>query len=496
MGTRRRGLLLLPSLVVAGCGDGERAEETRVLPREALLDSATCKECHQEHYDEWAGSMHAYASIDPVFRAMNARGQREAQIGNFCINCHAPMAVREAQSADPIDIQQVPEHLQGVTCYFCHNVASVDGAHNNPLTLANDQTMRAQIKNPVKNKAHRSEYSPFVDRETKESSSACGACHDIVTPSPPAPQPVALERTFIEWQGTLFAESAGCASCHMVTKPDSLIATAPGVVNRPHRSIHTFPGVDLALTPFRDEERQRKSVSDFLDTSIHARICVQYLPNGSRFQVQIDNNIVGHNWPSGAAQDRRAWIEAIAYGTSGEVIYSSGVVAEGEDVTTLADPDLWLLRDILKDEQGNDVHMFWEAFQVVERTIPGSATLSVIDPRYFASHPFRIYPRTEGIAGIGGVPARITLRIRVQPMGYDVLDELIALGDLDPVVRKAMPIIDVLPNRGVPNLPYEGSRFTIEWTPALAEDPRFGLTGSIGGRVADGGCATSGQPPS
>jgi len=143
------------SLVILGCGNGEPAAESPPLSREALLDPATCKECHEEHYGEWAGSMHAYASIDPVFRAMNARGQREAQIGNFCINCHAPMAVQEAGSSDTIDIEQVPEALQGVTCYFCHNVAGVDGAHNNPLKLANDQTLRAQFKDPVKNKAHR-----------------------------------------------------------------------------------------------------------------------------------------------------------------------------------------------------------------------------------------------------------------------------------------------------------------------------------------------------
>ena len=482
------------SVVVVGCGNGEPAEETRVLPREALLDPATCKECHEQHYDEWAGSMHAYASIDPVFRAMNARGQREAQIGNFCVNCHAPMAVREAQSSEPIDIDQVPEQLQGVTCYFCHNVESVDGTHNNPLTVANDQTMRGQIKNPVKNSAHRSAYSPFVDRETKEGSSACGACHDIETPSPPAPRPVFLERTFSEWQTTLFAETTSCASCHMAKELDSLIATAPGVVTRPHRSSHTFPGVDLALDPFRDEARQLKSVTEFLDTSIHARLCVQYLPNGSRFKVQLDNNIVGHNWPSGAAQDRRAWVEVIAYGANGEVIYSSGVVPDGGDITKLDDPDLWLLRDILRDEQGNEVHMFWEASEVVKRTIPGSVTTVLTDPRYFDSHPFRIYPRTQGIAGIGGVPSRITLRVRMQPMGYDVLDELIAHGDLDPTVRDAMRILDILPNRGI-KFPYDVDRFTIEWTPALAEDPRFGLRDSIDGRAADGGCVTSGQPP-
>src|SRR5262245_35415498 len=63
---------------------------------EQLKDPETCKTCHQKHYDDWSGSMHAYAADDPLFLAMNDRGQREASIGNMCVNCHAPMAVAAA----------------------------------------------------------------------------------------------------------------------------------------------------------------------------------------------------------------------------------------------------------------------------------------------------------------------------------------------------------------------------------------------------------------
>src|SRR3974377_1954713 len=64
----------------------------------AMLDSTKCLACHKEHYADWSQSMHAYASDDPVFLAMNKSGQRETngQLGNFCVNCHAPMAVRQS----------------------------------------------------------------------------------------------------------------------------------------------------------------------------------------------------------------------------------------------------------------------------------------------------------------------------------------------------------------------------------------------------------------
>src|SRR6266581_6039630 len=68
-----------------------------LLARAEMLDPTTCQKCHADHYRDWSGSMHAYASDDPVFLAMNKRGQRETSgaLGSFCVKCHAPMAVRE-----------------------------------------------------------------------------------------------------------------------------------------------------------------------------------------------------------------------------------------------------------------------------------------------------------------------------------------------------------------------------------------------------------------
>src|SRR5512146_228195 len=89
----RRALLV--ALVLggqAGCGAEHAAPAEGTLPRKELLDPQTCGRCHQDHYREWAASMHAFASTDPLFVAMNQRGQEEAHIGNFCVKCHAPMA--------------------------------------------------------------------------------------------------------------------------------------------------------------------------------------------------------------------------------------------------------------------------------------------------------------------------------------------------------------------------------------------------------------------
>ena len=263
---------LAAGLAAACSGDGGGAPPADTTPyaREKLLDPETCKECHQDHFREWSGSMHAYASTDPVFRAMNARGQKETNgaLGDFCVKCHAPMAVNE-HATDGTDIESVPKQLQGITCYFCHNVTSVTDTHNNPLVLANDQTMRGPILEPLKYKGHAAEYSKLFDDDVSrahfESSNLCGACHDIVVPGhfSGASQDVPLEQTFAEWKGSVFADDStaknkvvlNCTSggtCHMAREKNVPIANPPlphpTMPTRVARHVHDFPAVDTALT--------------------------------------------------------------------------------------------------------------------------------------------------------------------------------------------------------------------------------------------------------
>src|SRR5690606_35581783 len=108
--------------------------------------------------------MHAYATTDPVFRAMHARGQRETgdELSMLCLKRHALMAVNNGtltpDNVAAFDFSALPPAAAGITCYFCQNVKEVAGDHNNPLVLANDQTMRGGIRNAVSTPAHRTEY--------------------------------------------------------------------------------------------------------------------------------------------------------------------------------------------------------------------------------------------------------------------------------------------------------------------------------------------------
>jgi hypothetical protein len=422
-------ILAVASVAAASCGPDD-PEQQVTLTGEALYDPNNCLPCHADQFREWSSSMHAYAAEDPVFFAMNKRMLRETNgaSADFCVGCHAPMALRLGLTKDGSNLPELPAAVKGVTCYFCHAVVAVEGTHNNPLKLADDGVMLGAIRNPAKGMPHRGAYSPLHDRDTPESSSLCGACHDVVTP-----HGAHIERTFDEWKNSLYSKPGpghlSCGKCHM----DGRDARAAQIEGAPTRKVHdhSMPAVDIALTPFFGVEEQRAAVQRLLDTTLITRLCVKQTPLGFVADVTLDNAFAGHEFPSGAAQDRRVWVELIAYDKNGGVILSSGVVEERKAASKHIDPNYWLLRDKIFTTDGRETHMFWEAASVEQNQLPAAITNDPLDPAFIHSVT-RSYP-------LPVPPDRVTMRVRMRPLDFDLLDDLVASGDLDPRFLDKIP---------------------------------------------------------
>jgi len=443
------GLVMLPvvlAAIAAGCTT--KKDEPPLATREQLLDPKTCTKCHADHYREWSGSMHAYASDDPVFRAMNKRGQRETggALGKFCVNCHAPMAVRDGKTTDGLNLDALDPKYKGITCYFCHSIDNVDGAHNASVRLSDDLVMRGEYANPVANDTHRAGYSVLHDRDQADSAKLCGACHDITND-----HGANIERTFAEWQASVFSKLGGgdtCSQCHMNQSPALRpIADAPNVFSREYHS-HAFAGIDTALTPFPEADAQKQAVDDLLKTTLQGSVCVEASGNNSAIAVVLDAAGDGHAFPSGSAQDRRVWVEVVA-SNAGQVVFQSGVVPDKTSVTALQDPNLWLLRDCMFDDQSKEVRMFWQASSFEGNALPAQVTFDPTDKAFFQSHIVQYYPRDPKNNLIRSAIDHVQVRVRLLPMGYDVIDDLVASGDLDGAVRDKLQIHDV---------------FSMEWT--------------------------------
>jgi hypothetical protein len=414
----------------------QRDAAPEFLSRDQLMDPETCKSCHPVHYREWASSMHAYAAQDPVFVAMNTRGQRETsgELGSFCVQCHAPLALREGASHDGLNLDEVPAKLKGVTCYVCHNTVGVGQHFNNSLDFADDVTFRAGIRDPVDTPAHGVSYGAYQDGNRRENSELCGACHDVVVPSG-----VHLERTFEEYESSLFGQLEQgfetCGGCHMPGRK----ARAAELPQAPERTVHAhlWPGVDIALTPFPGQDVQRQAVE--CNLALNTRIRAVNYDGLGTFTVQTET-AAGHKQPSGSAQDRRMWLEVVAYDVNDEVVFESGRIADDEledkaRSDPAYDPQLALYRDWMYDADGSATHNFWEA--APSKAHPdGYESLAL---------PFTVDPSAPHVLTARYTIARhreivrMTLRLRIRPLGLDVLRDLIASSDLEPSVSDRVP---------------------------------------------------------
>jgi hypothetical protein len=429
--------------------------------------------------------MHAYAADDPLFLAMNERGQRDANIGNFCVKCHAPMAV--AAAGDTVVttamLQALPKSQRGVTCYFCHSIEGVADKHNNPLRLANDGVMRGSFRDAVPNEAHASAYSEFLDGTRLESADACGSCHDIVND-----KQAHVERTFEEWTTSVFSKAIQgqtCAQCH-VSRSQRLdvIADGPkvrGVFAR-YRHDHTMPGVDRAITPFPEIAAQDEAVKTFLNLPpvVQTAVCVGSLGSEARIAVIVDNRQSGHNWPSGASQDRQFWFEVTAY-AGGVPVYQSGSVPSGMDPAKAGDEDIWLLRDCMFDERDQETHVLWEAKTIDSLTLPAPVTLDPGNPDYYKSHVTRGFP-LDSTKRIAPHPDRVTLKVWAQAFPYYVFDEFMpelkGLGYTEDELRQTrakLAPVQVTSNVLLTDAGLSNEPGVLEWTMEAAQKTKGGV---------------------
>ena len=95
-----------------------------VFSRDAFPSAQECATCHQQIYDEWASSGHAYASVSPMFHKFEDTINKLAQgtIGYFCLRCHAPVATTMGLRRDQAIWDGPKVFREGVTCVACHRV--------------------------------------------------------------------------------------------------------------------------------------------------------------------------------------------------------------------------------------------------------------------------------------------------------------------------------------------------------------------------------------
>ena len=217
--------------------DGEDPH-LNIYSRGAFPSATECATCHQQIYDEWASSSHAYASVSPMFHKFENTINKLAQgtIGYFCLRCHAPVATTMGLRRDQAIWDGPRVFREGVTCVACHRVKTpytkADGERRiepgevydpvygsgdgNGVDVANKYSQFFKIK---KNSADKSPGQPIHKRaiqfEELKESSFCMSCHQVaVKPG------IKLEVVWDQYRASpACRDGVSCQDCHMGKVP-------------------------------------------------------------------------------------------------------------------------------------------------------------------------------------------------------------------------------------------------------------------------------------
>lgn len=322
-------------------------------PTASDFGSATeCRQCHQRQYDEWIGSMHAYAQVSPVFVAFNDK-VKNMGLGTFCVQCHTPIGTAIGEGANTPNSERADISLMGVQCDSCHIIDKNHGLVSGRFPLSPGRTKYGPFGSgkdgdpkAVRNSTHRSVQADFI-----ESSEFCGQCHDVTDT-----KDLRIEEAFTEWNDSVYAEEGiTCQDCHMRALPgksgqEKVIGPAAIVfgMDLPDRPLsdHSFIGPDNHLIddfPYPDnpEENARIQRAYLEKKNYLLQNCAEIeitapgeVRASSEFEVEVKvtNTGAGHGIPTGFTPERQVWIEIVVKDAMGRVLFVSGDLDNNKDL--------------------------------------------------------------------------------------------------------------------------------------------------------------------
>lgn len=392
--------LVLGFLMLVGCEQGSQPDATpfsvgdmgtgQIEVNQALgllgTEPEFCGQCHEEHFAQWSGSMHAYASKDPVFIAMVNKGIDDTggQIDQFCFQCHTPTASKlgltpVVQNEDgaylDADLTLAPLNT-GVPCVGCHMVERVNATENAQLAYSTTTLYGATV-NDAATEAHPIEVSSLF-ADPYQSSFVCGSCHNVLNP-----RGARLEATFSEWYASDYNQPndpenhQSCVTCHMPLMRGKLVKDGEEEMIHSHR----FIGVDQALIDFPDREKQDELVKELLQNAAELDIRLNREGEEAYLVASVTNTNTGHFLPSGSTADRQMWVHLQVRNEEGLLLYESGSLdsdgnladgVAGHSIDPYSDPDLLLFGQFVFGESGEHVIFPWEVYSTADNLIaPG-----------------------------------------------------------------------------------------------------------------------------
>ncbi len=416
----------------------------------------TCGQCHQQQYQEWSGSVHSLAFLDPIYqgelnKAVKAVGH---DITRQCEGCHSAAGMVTGEIKGPGLAGLSPMALSGVSCDICHSVSGITHwqtpshePENGSLILTTGEQDKPVKRGPFKPSPecgggfHDCEQTSFHLK-----ADLCASCHQVYHYDSHFP----LEETYNEWKHGPYAQlDILCQDCHMVDM--KTFREAADTFRKPARGEyrHFFSGVNYLLTYLSAGAAKKTG-----DQQLAKRLMAQYdmaverlksaaeldvepvYRNGAlvELRVRVKNVRAGHNLPTSLTNVRQMWLEVTARDEKGVVLLSSGSVQP--DGTLPEDARLFN-----SDGMGRDFH-----FAVDPWVVTAFSRHDTIPPRGYKDVFYGFTPP----AGVKQVSLEVKLRYRQadQKVAEALLGavpkdmDLKAIYGLDKVPQ--LPIVDMV----------------------------------------------------
>ena len=229
-------LVLECSLAVAATDESPEDPHLDIYDEEAYPSASKCAGCHQQIYDEWRISNHAYSAISPMFHKFEqAINNLAPTISGFCVRCHISVGSAMGETRDTPLWERSRVSLEGVTCISCHRVSETytKGANGERRIIPGD--IHAPMYGPFTGEAldeviaNKSEYiistnekergkkihTKAIKFEQLSKSEFCASCHQVAVNLG-----IKLEVVWDQYRDSpAFKKGITCQDCHMSNSP-------------------------------------------------------------------------------------------------------------------------------------------------------------------------------------------------------------------------------------------------------------------------------------
>ena len=258
----------------------------KTVPEDYFVDSAACKQCHGDIYNEWESSAHHFSSFNNQWYRQSIVYMQDVngvQSSKWCAGCHDAALFFPGNFNTPIKDRIDTRAAQaGIGCMVCHSIRNVRSTMGNGgYTIEYPALFKlVDTKNPILRKVidflieedpepHRRTFlKPFMKNNPAD---FCSACHKVHLDVPVNHYRwVRGFNDYDNWQASGVSgfgarsfyyppHSQNCVDCHMGQVRSSDAGNIGGFIHS-----HRFVGANTALPFVNKDQAQLDDTERFL----------------------------------------------------------------------------------------------------------------------------------------------------------------------------------------------------------------------------------------